>query len=56
VASLAADGLSNREIAQALFLARKTIEMHLGRVYRKLDIASRDELAAALAKSRPSGQ
>ncbi len=48
VARLAADGLSNREIAQALFLTRKTIEMHLGRAYRKLDIRSRGELAARL--------
>jgi DNA-binding CsgD family transcriptional regulator len=48
VARLAADGLSNREIAQALFLSRKTIEMHLGRAYRKLDIGSRADLGAAL--------
>ncbi|HEX6391498.1 MAG TPA: helix-turn-helix transcriptional regulator, partial [Solirubrobacteraceae bacterium] len=48
VARMAADGLTNREIAQALFLTRKTIEMHLGRVYRKLDIGSRAELGDAL--------
>jgi len=48
VARLAADGLSNREIAQTLFLTRKTIEMHLGRAYRKLDIHSRGELAERL--------
>ena len=49
VAQMAADDLSNKEIAQALFVTVKTVEQHLGRVYRKLDISSRRELAAALA-------
>lgn len=49
IARMAAAGASNRELAQELFLSVKTIEMHLGRVYRKLDIGSRRELAAALA-------
>ena len=49
VAELAAEGLSNPEIAQALFVTRKTVETHLGRVYRKLDITSRTRLTAALA-------
>ena len=48
VADLAADGLTNRQLAQTLFLSPKTIEMHLGRIYRKLEIASRGELAGAL--------
>ncbi|MHC1561161.1 helix-turn-helix transcriptional regulator [Actinomycetospora sp. C-140] len=48
VAELAADGLSNREVAQALFVTTKTVETHLGHVYRKLDVAGRDELAAML--------
>jgi DNA-binding CsgD family transcriptional regulator len=51
VARLAADGASNRDIAQQLFITVKTVEMHLGRVYRKLDITSRGELAQALARS-----
>jgi len=51
VARLAADGASNRDIAQELFITVKTVEMHLGRVYRKLDITSRGELAQALARS-----
>ena len=46
---LAAEELSNKQIAQALFVTVKTVEMHLGRVYRKLDIGSRKELPAALA-------
>jgi DNA-binding CsgD family transcriptional regulator len=46
---MAAAGASNKEIAQELFLSVKTIEMHLGHAYRKLDISSRRELTAALA-------
>jgi DNA-binding CsgD family transcriptional regulator len=49
VAELAASGLGNREIAQALFVSRKTVEMHLGSVYRKLGIHSREELGEALS-------
>jgi DNA-binding CsgD family transcriptional regulator len=48
VAELAAEGHSNPEIAQALFVTRKTIETHLGHVYRKLDVAGRGELPRAL--------
>ena len=49
VCELAADGLSNPEIAQALFVTRKTVETHLGRAYRKLDICGRGKLREALA-------
>jgi DNA-binding NarL/FixJ family response regulator len=48
VATLAADGQTNREIAQALFVTPKTVEVHLSSAYRKLDIRSRRELAGAL--------
>jgi DNA-binding CsgD family transcriptional regulator len=48
VARMAAEGLTNREIAQALFLTEKTIEVHLTRAYRKLEIQSRSQLARAL--------
>src|SRR5205085_811004 len=48
VAQMAAEDLSNKEIAQTLFVTVKTVEQHLGRVYRKLDIGSRRELGAAL--------
>jgi DNA-binding CsgD family transcriptional regulator len=49
VAGLAADGQSNREIAQALYVTPKTVELHLSNAYRKLRIRSRRELAGALA-------
>jgi ATP/maltotriose-dependent transcriptional regulator MalT len=48
VARLAADGQTNREIAQALYVTMKTIEGHLARAYGKLKIAGRAELAQAL--------
>jgi DNA-binding CsgD family transcriptional regulator len=49
VAGLAAEGRTNREIAQALFVTPKTVEVHLSNAYRKLEIRSRRELPAALA-------
>jgi DNA-binding NarL/FixJ family response regulator len=48
IARLAADGGSNREIAQELFLTIRTVEMHLTHAYQKLEIASRKQLAPAL--------
>jgi DNA-binding CsgD family transcriptional regulator len=51
VAELAASGPTNREIAQALFVTQRTIEVHLTSIYRKLGISSRSQLAAALADS-----
>jgi DNA-binding CsgD family transcriptional regulator len=48
VAEMAAEGLTNREIAQALFVTEKTIEWHLGQTYRKLEIRSRSQLTGAL--------
>jgi DNA-binding CsgD family transcriptional regulator len=50
VAELAAEGLTNREVAQALFVSEKTVETHLGRVYRKLGIKSRHALPGALGE------
>jgi DNA-binding NarL/FixJ family response regulator len=46
---LAAEGLSNRDIAQSLFVTLRTVEMHLSNAFRKLDISSRTQLPAALA-------
>jgi DNA-binding CsgD family transcriptional regulator len=48
IATMAAEGLGNREIAEALFITTKTVETHLGRAYRKLDINSRSQLAGRL--------
>jgi DNA-binding CsgD family transcriptional regulator len=48
VAELAAEGRSNPEIAQALYVTRKTVETHLGHVYRKLHISGRAELRRIL--------
>ncbi len=55
VAELAAQGLSNPEIAQALFVTRKTVETHLGHVYAKLAISGRGELDGVLDGSAASG-
>lgn len=48
VARCAAVGRTNREVAAALFVSPKTVEMHLCSTYRKLGISSRNELRAAL--------
>jgi DNA-binding CsgD family transcriptional regulator len=48
VAHLAATGMSNKEIAQALFVTIKTVEVHLSHAYRKLEISSRAQLDEAL--------
>jgi DNA-binding CsgD family transcriptional regulator len=53
VAEFAGQGLSNREIAQTLFVTARTVEGHLTSVFRKLQVDSRDELSAALAGGSP---
>ena len=45
---MAAEGLTNRDIAQSLFVTPKTVEVHLSSAYRKLGIGSRTQLTAAL--------
>jgi DNA-binding CsgD family transcriptional regulator len=52
IASLLADGMTTREAAASIFISPKTVEYHLGHVYRKLGIHSRDELAAAFQRSQ----
>ena len=49
VARLAADGQTNPEIGAQLFLSPRTVEWHLGKVFGKLGISSRKELASALS-------
>ncbi len=48
VAQMAADGLTNREIANTLFLSRKTVERHLTNLYGKLGTSDRGRLADLL--------
>jgi DNA-binding CsgD family transcriptional regulator len=48
IAEMAAEGPTNREIAQELFVTQRTVEVHLTSTYRKLGISSRSQLAAAL--------
>jgi DNA-binding NarL/FixJ family response regulator len=52
VAELAAEGLTNREIAAKLYVSNRTVEATLARVYRKLGIRSRAQLGVRLA-ARP---
>ena len=54
IAQMAASGLSNREIADRLFLSHRTVGAHLYRVFPKLGIASRSELARALESTEPA--
>ncbi len=49
VARLAADALTNREIAERLFVSEKTVEAHLSRTFRKLGVRSRTQLVTHLA-------
>src|SRR5262249_31239483 len=51
VARMAAEGLTNREVAQALFVTPKTVEVHLSHTYSKLGLKSRSQLPAALAEA-----
>jgi DNA-binding CsgD family transcriptional regulator len=54
VAQLAGTGLTNRHIAEQLFVTEKTVEAHLSHAYRKLGVTSRTQLAARLAATAPS--
>jgi DNA-binding CsgD family transcriptional regulator len=56
IAILVAQGMTNREAAAALFLSPKTIEYHLGQIYRKLDVRGRAQLARLMAMEMPDGE
>jgi DNA-binding CsgD family transcriptional regulator len=53
VAELAAGGASNPQIAERLYMSRSTVKTHLSRVYTKLGVGNRTELASAIARLRP---
>jgi DNA-binding CsgD family transcriptional regulator len=55
VAALVAEGKTNREVAAALFLSDRTVEGHLARIFGKLGIRHRTEIAAALAARQIQG-
>lgn len=50
VALMAAQGVSTRELAERLGISVRTAETHLGRIYRKLDVKGREELAEAMRR------
>ena len=54
VVALSAEGLTNREIGERLFVSRRTVQTHLSHVFAKLGISSRVTLAAAVARSQSS--
>ena len=49
ITRLAAEGQNNREIAETMFLTRRTVELHLSNAYRKLGIDGRADLGDVLA-------
>jgi DNA-binding NarL/FixJ family response regulator len=51
VANLAIEGMTNRQIAETMFVTKKTVESHLDHVFHKLGIHARGELQRALATS-----
>jgi DNA-binding NarL/FixJ family response regulator len=54
VARLVATGMTNRQVAAELVLSEKTVEYHLGRVFRKLGVRSRTALAVRMSRSDPT--
>src|SRR5690242_19214730 len=56
VAVLAARGHSNPQIAQQLYVTRRTVETHLTHIFQKLDIATRADLTTQLGGVEPAGQ
>ena len=48
MAAVVAEGRSNKEVAQALFVTVHTVEVHLSRIYAKLGVRSRTQLAGRL--------
>jgi DNA-binding NarL/FixJ family response regulator len=55
VAALVAEGKTNREVAAALYLSERTVEGHLSRIFGKLGIKHRTEIASALPSRQTQG-
>jgi DNA-binding CsgD family transcriptional regulator len=53
VAGLVAEGLSNPQIGERLYISRRTVQTHLAHVFAKLDMSSRAQLAAEVTRRRP---
>ncbi len=53
LAGLVAEGLSNPQIGERLYISRRTVQTHLAHVFAKLDISSRAQLAAEITRQRP---
>ena len=56
IALIVAEGLSNRDVGARLFLSPKTVEFHLTRIYRKLEIHSRSELVRRIVDLEAAGR
>jgi DNA-binding CsgD family transcriptional regulator len=56
IAKMAAEGLSNREIAQSLYISPRTVGSHLYKIFPKLGIASRAQLAVAIGNLAPTNE
>lgn len=56
VAGLVAEGLSNPQIGERLYISRRTVQSHLAHIFTKLDITSRVQLAAEVIRQRRQNQ
>ena len=52
IATLVAEGLSNPQIGNRLYISRRTVQTHLGHVFAKLDLSTRSQLAAEVSQHR----
>ena len=56
IVKLAAEGLTNPQIAERMFITRGTVKVHLSHVFAKLGVSTRSELAAQATKRELAGQ